>query len=403
MFKNPNIKTQKIKGANLLINTENSAVVGLDDKTFNDYLEILEDNTVNENLYNFLVENEFIKKNNDFGRDYSPKNAYIHITDRCNLKCNGCYSADERYDKQELSLDDLNKVIDNLKSIKLENIIISGGEPMIRKDLDKILEKIKNQLKPKNLIVITNGTIHDFNLLENMAKHLDILSVTLDTYSSDCRAFLREEKIFDRIMYFIKKAKELKINLSILPTINHQNIDYINEYTKLSKKLDTNISFSLFTVKPDEKNKEFVLNDDDLKKIVDYYRVNEIEVLDAPLDNSLEGKCNCKTGEQIISVGTDGSLYPCHMLMEDEFKIGNLLKGDALNLLINNENKEYSITVDDINGCRNCEFKYLCGGGCRARAYLNTDKITSRDPFCPMYYDFFSEIMNNLVAGNVNG
>lgn len=58
-------------------------------------------------------------------------------------------------------------------------------------------------------------------------------------------------------MEFIDRAKGLDITLSILPTINHKNVDYINEYTKLSKKLNINISFSLFTVKPDE-NTRFI-------------------------------------------------------------------------------------------------------------------------------------------------
>ena len=327
------------------------------------------------------------------------KNAYIHITDRCNLKCKGCYSEDERCDKKELSFNELTKVVGNLKPLNLENIIISGGEPMIRKDLDKILELIKTELKPDNLIVITNGTVHNFDMLENIAPYVDVLSVSLDTYSSDCKAFLREDKIFDRIMEFIDRAKELYITLSILPTINHKNVDYINEYTKLSKKLGTNISFSLFTVKPDAENREFVLTTDDLKKIVDYYRVNEIEVEDVPLKDCLEGKCNCGTGEQLISVGTDGSLYPCHMLMEDEFKMGNLLEKDVMSLLVHNAKRKYKVEVDDMDGCKECEFKYLCGGGCRARAYLYTDKITSKDPFCPMYYGFFDEVMNNLIAG----
>ena len=57
---------------------------------------------------------------------------------------------------------------------------------MIRKDLDKILELIKTELKPDNLIVITNGTVHNFDMLENIAPYVDVLSVSLDTYSSDC-------------------------------------------------------------------------------------------------------------------------------------------------------------------------------------------------------------------------
>ena len=65
MYKNPNVKTEKFNGANLLINTANSAVLGLDDKTYEEYLEILQDKNVNEDL---------------FTKGVNVKNAYIHIT-----------------------------------------------------------------------------------------------------------------------------------------------------------------------------------------------------------------------------------------------------------------------------------------------------------------------------------
>ncbi|MDU2131896.1 MAG: hypothetical protein E7E74_04795 [Finegoldia magna] len=80
IYKNPNVKTEKFNGANLLINTANSAVLGLDDKTYEEYLEILQDKNVNEDLYEFLVENESIKKVNEFTKGVNAKNAYIHIT-----------------------------------------------------------------------------------------------------------------------------------------------------------------------------------------------------------------------------------------------------------------------------------------------------------------------------------
>jgi len=396
MYKNPKVKTCKINSANLLINTSNSAVVGIDDNTYKEYLKILDDKIIDTELFDFLVENEFISDKNNFTKNHDVSNAYIHVTDRCNLKCNGCYSAGERNDKNELALDDIKKVISNLKSLNLKNIIISGGEPMIRNDLDLVLKNIREELNPENLVVITNGTINNDKLLENILKYIDVLAVSLDTYNSKCEPILRGEKIFDRIMEFIDKAKSFGINISILPTINHKNSDFIAEYTKLSKELNSEISFSLFTVKPNDNNKDFVLDKSDLEKIINYYHDHEMNVTDVPLNNSLEGKCNCKTGEELISVGTDGSLYPCHMLMEDEFKMGNLLEGDALDLLIRNTKNSYRITVDEINDCKNCEYKYLCGGGCRARAYLNTDSIEEKDPFCPMYYGFFENMFRQF-------
>ena len=69
MFKNPSTKFSKIKGAKILINTENAAVVGLDDKTYSEYLEILQDKKVNREMYDFLTENGFISTFNNFNKN----------------------------------------------------------------------------------------------------------------------------------------------------------------------------------------------------------------------------------------------------------------------------------------------------------------------------------------------
>ncbi|WP_353436851.1 hypothetical protein [Staphylococcus coagulans] len=46
--------------------------------------------------------------------------------------------------------------------------------------------------------------------------------------------------------------------------------------------------------------------------------------------------------------------------------------------------------VDDLKGCKNCNVRYLCGGGCRARAYLHTCEKDGKDPYCGFYYKFLT-------------
>ena len=141
----------------------------------------------------------------------------------------------------------------------------------------------------------------------------------------------------------------------------------------------------------------YTLSNKDLKYISEHFANYNID--DVPINNTLEGKMHCGTGCNIISVGTDGSVYPCHMLMEEQFEMGNLAEKGIAEILKGSKCQKrcWEKDVKDIAGCRNCEFKYLCGGGCRARAYLMHGSIQMPDPFCSMYKEFYRETFSKML------
>lgn len=61
------------------------------------------------------------------------------------------------------------------------------------------------------------------------------------------------------------------------------------------------------------------------------------------------------------------------------------------------QKKCWESDVKDIVECSECEFKFLCGGGCRARAYLVTGYIQSSDPFCSMYKKFYADTFSMMI------
>ena len=93
-------------------------------------------------------------------RAFRKKGPPIHlvwfITGRCDLRCSHCfYHKELSFVKDELSLEEINKIIGNLPP--LLSINLTGGEPFIRDDLCKIVEALCNRKLSENISLFTNG------------------------------------------------------------------------------------------------------------------------------------------------------------------------------------------------------------------------------------------------------
>jgi radical SAM protein with 4Fe4S-binding SPASM domain len=98
--------------------------------------------------------------------------------------------------------------------------------------------------------------------------------------------------------------------------------------------------------------------------------------------------------DTILTIQADGSLLPCPNLNQPEHRLGNVLEMDDAELeamLASPTGKEcYRCRrVDEVPGCRRCEARYFCGGGCMANAYMVTRDLYGKDPYCGFYREMW--------------
>lgn len=405
MYANLNNRVSEIKGIYLIINTENGAVVGVDKKGFQEYQQLIsstEYRCEDVDLYNFLLDNEFISKQPFKKHKQQINAAYVHVTNKCNLHCLGCYSDNNaRNLEKDISTEEMEHVLQELGGVGVENLVISGGEPLLRGDIVQLVRYAKEYCKINTITLITNGTIDKQEVFEGMSPYLDTIAVSLDTYSMECPSYLRDEGIFNKILIAIGHMQKAGLQVSILPTVHHKNVAKMKEYIDLSKRLHTQISFSIFTTCKDKAFEGYALNTEDLNEIAEHFITYGISADDVPINNTLEGKRNCGTGCSMLSIGADASVYPCHMLMEEQFKMGNLIGKTIREVLGMHQDRLWEVPVEEISGCKECDYKYLCGGGCRARAYMINRDIQSPDPFCDMYRGFYASMLKNIKDHSV--
>ena len=104
----------------------------------------------------------------------------ISITNRCNVDCIYCHHDGMLESSDEMTPDEIYQVCRIAKSLGVEKIRLSGGEPLVRRDIVEIVEKI-NTLGFKDLSITTNGIYLEKYAQALKDAGLDRVNVSLDT------------------------------------------------------------------------------------------------------------------------------------------------------------------------------------------------------------------------------
>ncbi|MCQ2970615.1 MAG: GTP 3',8-cyclase MoaA [archaeon] len=160
----------------------------------------------------------------------------ITITNRCNENCIYCHHDGMVSSKDEMTPDELYKISKIAKKIGVKRMRLSGGDPLVRKDIVEIVEKIAS-LDFNDISLTTNGV-----LLEKYAKDLkdaglDRVNVSLDTLNRDTYKYVTNMDYLNEAKSGILKAVEVglypvKINMVIMKDVNVHEIKDMFEFCK---------------------------------------------------------------------------------------------------------------------------------------------------------------------------
>lgn len=328
--------------------------------------------------------------------------AYLHVSNTCNLSCVGCYSADcNRNRSADSSFGDLRHAVDVLANLGATRLVISGGEPFLRKDLPDITRYARER-GMANITVLTNGTHCSDEALAKLAGSVDVVSVSFDGASKESPSYIRGGQLFEVLADAVKRIQEAGIHAHMLPTLHARNIQDVPAYVGLSKQLRCTVGFSLLSGTRTDLG-DLMPGDSCLAELADIMiavasRGDAASIDDAfnPM-RALSVRACCGAGKYSASVASDGTVYPCHMLHRPEFALGNAFTDDAS--AIASSLSQFTLpSVEEIEGCSSCENRYFCGGGCRARAYDEHGCMTRRDPYCAYYAHAIEQTVEAFVS-----
>ena len=181
---------------------------------------------------------------------YNRKIDYIRIsiTDRCNLRCIYCMPEEgiKLIDHKEvLSYEEIIRLCRQFAKIGISKVKITGGEPLVRKDVHKLIKAIKEIDGIDNVTMTTNGILLE-NVIDDLVNAgLDAVNISIDTLREDRYREITRLGDINKVMRGIKKCltyKNLKVKINCVP-IKGENEEELLELINLCKDNDISIRF----------------------------------------------------------------------------------------------------------------------------------------------------------------
>src|SRR5260370_11886486 len=108
----------------------------------------------------------------------------LSVTDRCNLRCNYCMPQEEYVwlpREELLTFEEIVRLVDVFTSLGVEDVRLTGGEPLLRRDLARLVQMLAANPRIRDLALTTNGVLFAEHAEELRAAGLHRVTLSLDT------------------------------------------------------------------------------------------------------------------------------------------------------------------------------------------------------------------------------
>ncbi len=350
-------------------------------------------------IFQVLIEEKMLKDSNDEELKINIENIKdieFKLTNKCNLKCLHCAASADINNKDLLSTEQIIKILNKIFKMNIDTLLLTGGEPLIRKDIKELLSYIRQEFKGK-VNLITNGTLIDKEMAVILKKSVNAISISVDGYDEKSTEYIRGKDVYKKIVQAISYLKEVgftKDTINLTMTCTYQNFNHKDDFNNLCEKLGVTGEVRKFSAmgRGLKNYKDIGIND--------YLAFSSINSQDIEtIRENLECKIFCKAGIKKFMINELGDMYPCLILENEEYKFGNIIKEEP-NCIFNSKeyyefvkNKLQRSIVDDVLKCKNCNVRYFCMDKCLGEniAYYSNKEICEER--CNQVYPYLNKVL----------
>lgn len=332
------------------------------------------------------------------------------VTAKCNLNCVHCRSSSDIHSPEgKFTLDKCRALLDDIATFASPVIVISGGEPLLRKDVFEIAKYGTD--KGFRMCMATNGVLVNDEVCENIKKSgIKIVSLSLDGSTPETHDNFRGQKgAFEGVMNAAQYFRNHGIKFIINSSFTKRNQADIPHVYKLAKSLGAT-AWYMFLIVPTGRGEEIMkelVSKEDYEGILNWHyemEKSEEEILVRPtcapqyyrvwherskqdgsessrrsLSFSTGGGKGCIAAQSICFINSEGDVLPCSYFPK---AAGNIFEKSLRDIWDNSTLFKDLRNFKDYEGkCGVCKYLGVCGG-CRARSYAVTDSYMAEEPFC---------------------
>ncbi|HAJ44533.1 MAG: Metallo cofactor biosynthesis protein [Candidatus Azambacteria bacterium GW2011_GWE1_42_9] len=317
---------------------------------------------------------------------------FIELTKKCNLRCKHCYVPDcndsiDCANAKEMTFTNINKLISQIDDLGVMELQLTGGELFVLPYAIYIIREAQNRLIPCS--IFTNGTL----LTEDVFRYISennyglIFYVSLDGYQKTHDIFRRSPGAFQKTIKTIHRLLQMDCDVRINTSIGRHNIAEMSQFIQFIKN-EFGVLHRLVTVEPiGRADAKMTITAQEFADLLQEGR-NSLEFLDSHDSISDWAIPACGIGSSMLFIDAYGNVSFCPTLTQKEnsnFLAGNINCSSLKNIWEKSPvfKKFRGIQCNTAN---QCQFKELCKGGCRSRAYLSNGNIGSPDlAMCLLY------------------
>lgn len=305
----------------------------------------------------------------------------INVTNRCNLFCKHCYASSGKSSEKDLEFSYIKKSVNEAKKMGLKAVLITGGEPLLRRDLNKIFKFIKS--KKLKLFLATNSLLINGSNIRVIKKFVDKVNISLDGSPSVHDLIRGKIGAFREVEKKLRELKSKKILVSISFTAHNKNFNEIPFIIKFCKERNLPLNIKRFINLGRGKTNNLDLSKKNYNFIAKLVN-NEKDKMDISFKDPYFSVCyfggyGCYAGVHILSIKNNGEVWICTKV---DYPVGNIKKQKLQNIVEESPILKKLRDRNNLKGkCGQCENREKCGG-CRAAAYAKTGNLFTEDPIC---------------------
>lgn len=318
------------------------------------------------------------------------RNATIEIINNCCFFCDHCYISSHT---NKISLFYYKKIIDELISINCNEILITGGEPMLHKDFVEMFLYAKKHgfiVSLNTNLFLLNDTI--LNTLTNYKPR--IVEISLYGYDNKSyKQFTHVANSYDIVTKNIDKLLYNGINVGLKSILTQHNKEYIFKLKQYATNLNLPFRYD-YIIFPKINSKGF--NEERLtpQEIVDVLKQDKdsVAVLKAEVKNYKQNKneknelvFQCSIGKDRIFIDSNLELRPC-LLVPITYNYKDYSISESMRKFNDFKNK---YKISNSNKCLNCSKKILCRY-CPGRFFMETGNYQEAP-------EYFCELANEII------
>ncbi len=357
----------------ILYKDEKAALIDKDNKVCIGVSRKIADNLNSLDVQNFLF--PIWKQQVMFQKKIEQKRkkintAYLMVTRKCNMNCEFCaIRANEKLESDEMDFTDIiDNVIPFLKRNRPHKIIITGGEPLLKHSIDKIVKGIRTNVD--SLITLqSNGLLLDESFVSKLSDNVDEIDFST-------KHMVDSEKGIDMLRNNIEMCQKYGIKVLLTFIYERTNRGDLYKVIDISAKYNTELIVNMVAPVGRALDHSEILSElDRISMNLDVAKYIEKKGYeDKPLFSMLQQRIQVRTScgayGKVLAIFPEGNVYMCQCLESPEYCLGNILEDSAevieqnLAQKLNDHSIKSTFCVEEKAQCKECEYAFLCGGMC---------------------------------------